>query len=155
MATAWRSKTDPILRWLEDETFFSICSRQHLILGNLDVSSTLAWLYGENHRAIIHDFPSNLNALDPNVKNCWGGSHSIIHEHTILPLFFPFQAPQRVEAAETLMRGASVGSLKYQLGLLTGRFGAEHPLKACSQCMAEDRAAHGTAYSWSAKHPLP
>lgn len=154
MATAWRSMTDPILRWLEDETFFSICSRQHLILGHVDVSSTLGWLYGENHRAIIHDFPSNLNALDPNITTCWGGSHSIIHEHTIMPLFCPFQAPLRVEAAETLMRGPSVGSLKYQLGLLTGRFGAEHPLKACSRCMAEDRAAHGTAY-WHRAHQFP
>ncbi|PHN22821.1 TnsD family Tn7-like transposition protein [Pseudomonas sp. ICMP 561] len=154
MATAWSSKTDPILRWLEDETFFSICSRQHLILGHLDVSSTLAWLYGENHRAIIHDFPGNLNALDHKLTACWGCSHTIIHEHTILPVFCPFQAPQRVEAAENLMRGSSVGSLKYLLGLVTGKFGAEHPLKACNRCMHEDRVAHGTAY-WHRAHQFP
>lgn len=154
MSTSRSSKTVPIVRWLDDETFFSICSRQHVILGHLDVISTLAWLYEDKQRAVIHDFPSNLEALDPKIVSCWGDADWIIEKHTIFPLFGPFQAPERVEAAKKLMKGPSIGSLKYQLGLLTGKFGAEHPLKACSRCIAEDQADFGTAY-WHRAHQFP
>lgn len=56
--------------------------------------------------------------------------------------------------AVNTMLGASVGGLKYRLGLVTGRFGAEHPLKACPQCMEEDVANLGVAY-WHLDHQYP
>lgn len=47
-----------------------------------------------------------------------------------------------------------MGSLKFQLGILTSRFGAAHPLKACPACVREDRAAFQTAY-WHQAHQWP
>ncbi|MCY1401869.1 Tn7-like transposition protein D [compost metagenome] len=52
------------------------------------------------------------------------------------------------------LKGPRLGSIKYRLGLLTGRFGAEHPLKACSACMDADANAHGVAY-WHLAHQYP
>jgi hypothetical protein len=52
------------------------------------------------------------------------------------------------------LRGPHLGSIKYQLGLVTGRFGAEHPLKACSGCIDADVRTHGVAY-WHLAHQYP
>lgn len=142
------------LFWLKDETFYSLCSRQHAFLGHVDTATTLAWLYGSSRCAITHDFPGNLIELKDHLRSCWGDPPSIIHEHTILPLFRPFQSHARIQAAVEAMESPSIGSIKFQLGLLTSRFGAEHPLKACTSCMAEDRTAHGVAY-WHLSQQFP
>ncbi|WP_421560441.1 TnsD family Tn7-like transposition protein [Pseudomonas sivasensis] len=143
-----------VLKWFEDETFYSLCSRQHCWLGHIDTPATLEWLYGPNYRSVTHDFPGNLDALSSRLTDCWGDVESIIYGHTIFPLFRPFQCQTQIQSVETLMRGPSVGSLKYRLGLLTGRFGAEHPLKACSICMGRDLSLHGVAY-WHRSHQYP
>lgn len=146
--------SDFVLHWLEDEIFFSICSRQHLYLGNTNPTSTLTWLFGSPKAGTNHDFPFNLDALNEKARVTWGDSTSIIFRHTILPLFFPFQSPQHVAQAVATLKSSTLGSLKYRLGLLTGRFGAEHPLKACSECMISDRATSGVAY-WHLMHQYP
>ncbi|UVM05100.1 TnsD family transposase [Pseudomonas laurylsulfatiphila] len=83
-----------------------------------------------------------------------GDSLSIMREHTILPVFFPFQSDQQIAAVFQTIKSAQIGSIKYRLGLLTGRFGAEHPLKACIACMSHDQTSHGTAY-WHLSHQYP
>jgi hypothetical protein len=154
MVTSFGSKSKTTLRWLKDETFYSLCSRQHHFLGHSDTFSTLTWLYGSNPRAITHDLPGNLDALNDHVIASLGDAKSIISHHTILPIFSPFQSAANIAAAELSMRSPSIGALKYRLGLLTGRFGAEHPLKACILCMTDDRLAHGVAY-WHLNHQYP
>ena len=158
MAKTMNSSTaqsqDIVLRWLEDETFYSLCCRQHHFLAHLKTSATLAWLFGSDHCAITHDFPCNLDALNSQTKAAWGDPMSIICEHTILPVFFPFQSEQQIAAVVQTMKNTQIGSIKYRLGLLTGRFGAEHPLKACTACMATDCASYGTAY-WHLTHQYP
>lgn len=146
--------SDFTLHWLEDEIFFSICARQHLYLGNMKPTSTLTWLFGSPKAGTNHDFPFNLDALNEKARLTWGDSTSIIFRHTILPFFIPFQSPQHVAQAVATLKGSTLGSLKYRLGLLTGRFGAEHPLKACSECMISDRTSSGVAY-WHLMHQYP
>lgn len=148
------NQRNPVLHWFDDETFYSICSRQHRYLSHLDTNSTLRWLYGSDYKTITHDFPNNFNSLNPLVSATWGDALSIIHHHTILNFFCPFQTEQRIEEAVQVLKGPQLGSLKYRLGLLTGQFGAEHPLKACITCMDEDKASRGVAY-WHLTHQYP
>jgi len=145
---------EAFLRWFEDETFYSLCCRQNHFLAHIDTSSTSEWLFGSRRCAISHDFPCNLDALSIEARAAWGEPVSIIGQHTILPLFFPFQSEHQIETVVQTMKSGRIGSMKYRLGLLTGRFGAEHPLKACTACMANDQAAHGTAY-WHLTHQYP
>lgn len=144
----------PITRWAEDETFYSLCSRQHVVLSSPTPLSTSAWLFGSPTASTAHDLPFNLAALNGAAAASWGSARSIIFEHTILPFFLPFQSAHHEVEAMQVMEGTSLGSLKYKLGLLTGRFGAEHPLKACSQCMETDLATHGFTY-WHLSHQYP
>ncbi|MBD9428254.1 TniQ family protein [Pseudomonas sp. PDM15] len=145
---------DITLKWLEDETFFSICSRQHAIWGNHEPSATFRLLSESPGRPATHDFAYNLNALRPSIRSVWGDPDSIIHEHTILPLFLPFQSQPHIQAVMQMLKGEGAGSIKYRLGLVTGRFGAEHPLKACSCCIDSDFCRHGVAY-WHVAHQYP
>ena len=52
------------------------------------------------------------------------------------------------------MAGQSVASLKYILGLLTGGFRANHPLKSCKKCDRESAQENGTTI-WRLVHQLP
>ncbi|RQB14040.1 hypothetical protein IPC468_29170 [Pseudomonas aeruginosa] len=143
-----------ILKWLKDETFFSICSRQHAAWGNLNPSTTLHMLFNSRNQSTKHDFPHSLDTLHSNIRAKWGDADSIIYRRTIFPLFMPFQSHSRIQTAMQMLKGNSPGSIKYRLGLITGRFGAEHPLKACSGCIEMDISRHGVAY-WHLSHQFP
>jgi hypothetical protein len=52
------------------------------------------------------------------------------------------------------MSGDGIGSLKFQLGLLTSGFRANHPLKFCPVCMQEDVRNSSTPY-WHWSHQQP
>lgn len=142
------------VRWLPDETFFSLCSRQHLCSGNLSPGITSGQLFGLSHRSIKHDLPYGLGVFEKNTHGCWGSADSIIAERTILPVFAPFQSEITMSSAIETLKGNQLGALKYRLGLVTGGFGAEHPLKGCPECMDEDLSITGVAY-WHLAHQYP
>ena len=148
------SPTSIVLNWLEDETFFSICSRHHAFWGNSKSNTSFSMLFDSYGTTIPHDFPRCLDTLRPDFQIALGDPQTIIHRHTILPLFFPFQSHQCVQAIIESARGPHLGGIKYRLGLVTGRFGAQHPLKACRLCMAKAKDTQGVAY-WHLAHQYP
>lgn len=152
MSTA--SAPHTYLNWLQDECFFSLCSRQHIFWANSSAQATLASLFESNIVSYCHDFPRNLLSLNEIALDAWGSAEEIIEQHTIAPIFFPFQSIEHVIAHKESMKGNNLGPIKYKLGLITGRFGGEHPLKACSQCIVDDRDICGVAY-WHLSHQFP
>ncbi|WP_081492789.1 TnsD family Tn7-like transposition protein [Pseudomonas donghuensis] len=148
------SKQPPYLHWLQDECFYSLCSRQHIFMGSQSQEETLNFLFGDSATAFAHDFPKNLNLLNERARSCWGSPDNIICEHTISPIFFPFQSPENIQKLKLALSGPQLGSLKYKLGLVTGRFGGAHPLKACLKCMTADTSAYGSTY-WHLSHQIP
>ncbi|NWB90301.1 TnsD family Tn7-like transposition protein [Pseudomonas agarici] len=147
-------KKTPFLNWLPDESFYSLCSRQHCFSGDQSTEETLSLLFGDIAKSFAHDFPNNLNLLNKGAMIAWGSPEQIICEHTISPIFFPFQSSEHVQALKDALLGPQLGSCKYKLGLVTGRFGGAHPLKACVKCMTADRSVYGTTY-WHLSHQLP
>lgn len=142
------------LHWLEDECFFSLCSRQHFFWANHSSEETLHSLFGSNSKLFSPDLPRCLNTLNKDATLVWGSSEQIISEHTISPIFFPFQSTEHVRSLKQAFNSSKLGSVKYKLGLLTSRFGGEHPLKACTRCITSDHSLHGVAY-WHLSHQLP
>lgn len=145
---------DAYFNWFEDECFYSLCSRQHGFWANGSSRETLASLFDVGIKSYSHDFPTYLDKLNPSAVAVWGNSENIINRHTIAPLFFPFQSAEHVHAHKEAMKGNCLGSIKYKLGLITGRFGSEHPLKACSACILDDKRKHSVAY-WHLSHQFP
>ena len=83
-----------------------------------------------------------------------GSIRDIVEERTVLPLYLRFASAELAEMVVSAASQNSSGRLKFQLGLLTSRFRANHPLKGCPACMTEDRHDHATAY-WHREHQLP
>ncbi|MCE0940970.1 MULTISPECIES: TnsD family Tn7-like transposition protein [Pseudomonas] len=149
-----KGKQLPLLHWLPDECLYSVCSRQHILWGNQSPTDTLSFLFGSGYKKFAHDFPSNLSLLIESAKSTWGTPEELISEHTIAPIFFPFQSSDHIQELKQALMGPKIGSMKYRLGLVTGRFGGAHPLKACVKCMATDRSVLGATY-WHLSHQLP
>jgi len=141
-------------KWLPDETLFSLCSRYHFASGNQLASTTCKALFGHKTQGSAHDFPARLGHFLGVVGTALGSADDIVEARTVLPFYLRFASPGLAGGVTKAAVQNSSGSLKFQLGLLTSRFRANHPLKACHACMNEDRRDHATAY-WHKAHQLP
>lgn len=137
----------PLLAWLPGETFFSLCARHHRFSGFAASGHTTLALFGHCRSGSQHDLPSCLGAFEARTEGVYGGADQIARERTLLRYYVPFLSPATPKDAVASMRSASVAHLKYRMGVLTSRFGANHPLKACSSCLRESGRTHGWATS--------
>lgn len=142
------------LGWLPDETVFSLASRFHRLSGHGAPAGTCQFLFGHRQQGAAHDLPARLDHLASVSDGLLGTGETIARDHTILGYFLPFRPADMQRQAIAALCGEGIGSLKFGLGLLTSRFGAHHPLKACPDCMRQDLERYHTAY-WHRVHQLP
>lgn len=84
-------------------------------------------------------------ARDPN---------ALARERTLLSFYRHFMSERAEQAAMEDMVTGNIAHLKFRMGLLTSRFRANHPLKACVACMSRDVQEYGWTY-WHTRHQLP
>lgn len=143
-----------VANWLPDETLFSLVSRHHRLSSNTLPATTCRQVFGHKRQGSAHDFPSRINELVHRTNGTLGSADGIIYSRTLLPYYLPFRNQSVADDAYAAMQGGGIGPLKYKLGILTSRFRAHHPLKACVQCLIEDREKWGVAY-WHRHHQWP
>ncbi len=143
-----------LLEWLPGETLFSLISRQHRLSGRRLAEETCRIFFGSARGGSQHDFPTCLDALARRTGGLLGSAEEIATHSTLLRFYAPFRDQTTVESCVAAMRGPSLGSLKFKLGLLTSRFRAHHPLKYCRSCVEVDAEAEGSAY-WHLEHQYP
>lgn len=148
------SRSDALLPWLAGETLFSLCSRHHRLWGYGTSAHSTQIMFGRVRRGTQHDFPSGLDELASRTGELLGSADDIARDRTLLRFYRPFLSPEAIAGAVDSMRGAAVANLKFQLGLLTSRFRANHPLKACQACMEADLLDEGWVY-WHLYHQYP
>ncbi|UIN21183.1 TnsD family Tn7-like transposition protein [Herbaspirillum frisingense] len=143
-----------VKNWLPDETFYSLCGRIHQVSGVIDSAVTCQRLFGHRLQGVQHDIPSRLNHFVERTSGVFGSAEEILQMHSILAFHF-FLKPSEVRSTicRSLAEGG-VGSAKYQLGLLSSRFRAHHPLRLCPQCAVLDREEFGVCY-WHLSHQYP
>lgn len=144
----------PLLDWLPGETLFSICSRQHRFWGHTHSWTTAAILFGGRQSGTQHDLPNHLDDFVARTGQALGTASAVALSRTLLSFYRPFLSVQTVENAVAAMRSGSVAHLKFNLGLLTSRFRANHPLKSCPACRLQDRADFGWSY-WHIDQQFP
>lgn len=140
--------------WLPDETLFSLCSRNHRLWGHTLSARSTELLFGRSRAGTHHDIPSSLDEFVIRTSGVYGDARQLATEHTLLKFYRPFMSESQVAHAVGVMRSGSVAHLKFKLGLLTSRFRANHPLKACPQCMSFDLHEQGWSY-WHVTHQFP
>lgn len=145
---------EPLLDWLPGESFFSLCSRHHRYWGHRLADATTRVLFGGRRIGSCHDLPSGLNRFDERTSGRLGSAGSIARNRTLITYYKAFLAPSETDAAVERMRSQNIAHLKLRLGILTSRFRANHPLKACLACMQRDRELTGWAY-WHLEHQYP
>jgi len=140
--------------WLPDETLFSLVSRHHVLSGALHPWITCDRFFGHRRRGSAHDFPSRLDEFAFRTGFAFGDGEQLALRGTLIPFFLPWRDIRLGHQTIAALRGDRIGMLKFALGLLTSRFGAQHPLKACENCIARDRREFGVAY-WHRAHQWP
>jgi len=143
-----------LLESLPGESLFSLCARHHRFWGFATATSTCLALFGAPRKGVHHDLPNSLGGFAEQTLGAYGTASKLAKNRTLLSFYSPFLAPEAFEAAADLMSGSSVAHLKFRLGLLTSRFRAHHPLKACDECMASDACHFGWTY-WHLEHQYP
>lgn len=143
-----------LLSWLPGETFFSLVSRHHQLWGHVTSAQTCQLIFGGARAGTHHDLPNSLGAFAKRTHGSLGEVDDIARERTLLKFYAAFAPQGETENAVACMSSASVAHLKLRLGILTSRFRANHPLKACPQCMEQDLRETGWAY-WHLKHQFP
>lgn len=141
-------------QWLPDETFYSLACRYHRLSCNSSAKATLGQLFGEPLQGYQHDFPSGLDAFARRSDGTLGTAAQIIRHRTVLPFYLPTRKRPQAEEIIATFEAGNISSLKYKLGILTSRFRAHHPLKACTECMQEDLANYSVRY-WHLSHQFP
>lgn len=144
----------PLLTWLPDETFFSLVSRCHHLWGHQVPWRTSEILFGARRVGWQHDLPNRMAEFEKRSMGTAGTAEAIIRQRTLLRYYLPFLSETDASHHVSAMSGPSVAHLKFGLGLLTSRFRANHPLKACVECMASDKSEYGWAY-WHLEHQYP
>lgn len=142
------------LAWLPGETLFSLVSRHHFFWGHPLSSRTCEQFFGHGRAGSQHDFPSCLSKFVELTFGRYGNVEQIAKQHTLLAYYASFLRESELKNAIVTMSGDNVKHLKFRLGILTSRFRANHPLKACPDCMREDRAKFGWTY-WHIDHQYP
>lgn len=143
-----------IAGWLPNESLFSLCSRHHVLAANIKASVTCQQLFRHPRIGSAHDFPARINQFASCTEGRFGTASDIIQRRTIFPFYLRFRSPASSANLMAAAASDSPGPLKAELGLLSSRFGASHPLKACAQCMLDDEKEHHVAY-WHVEHQLP
>ena len=141
-------------QWLPDETVFSWASRYHRLAGNRLAEETCVALFGDRRQGAQHDFPTRLARLAAGTAGQLGDAEGMALNHTLLRYYLVTRQPNEIAAAIATLAGPSAGALKFRLGILTSRFRANHPLKACPACIQADAAARGSPY-WRLPHQYP
>lgn len=143
-----------MLSWLPDETLFSLASRHHFFWGPRLASSTNKVLFGHARGGTQHDLPSCIDEFVTRTEQHFGSAAEVCTMRTLLRYYRKFMDVNEEERAIITLRSPTVSDLKYRMGLLTSRFRAHHPLKACILCMEADREITGWAY-WHMEHQYP
>lgn len=144
----------PILDWLPGETLFSLVGRIHGLWGAQDAGRTASLLFGDRRRGTQHDLPGHLGDFVARTDGSLGDANALARDRTLLAFYRHFMSERAEQAAVEDMTDGNIAHLKFRMGLLTSRFRANHPLKACVACMVRDAQEYGWAY-WHTRHQHP
>lgn len=139
---------------LPDETLYGLMARNGRLRGDTLGSTTSRALFDHPDAGLHHDFPHHLERLSVNTHGHLGSVQEIMARLTTAPYFLRFKPPAVAISTQEAMAGIGIARLKHALGLPASLCRARLPLRACPECMEEDRELHGIA-SWQRKHQLP
>jgi hypothetical protein len=147
----FESGLDALPRIQPTETLYSWCARFHRLSGHSRAKSTSQILFGHPSVGLFHDFPGRLDYLDGVTNGLLGDITELGLKRTQLGLFTPFLNKERVEYLVKAMRTETGFVVRMRLGVFRSDLGTLTPLRACLQCIDEDRET-ASATCWRMEH---
>ncbi|MBZ1329747.1 hypothetical protein FDG42_08830 [Clostridium botulinum] len=131
----------------EDELFYSIVSRYHFYIGNVNSKATLLDIYGDINKIATIEFPSDIKSLINKLPEDLGlNEESIILNNTAFPYYYPFLPKKRaMKIKKELINGNGKG-IKAQIGFIAGSICKKDGIMYCYQCALKEINEHGEAY---------
>lgn len=133
------------------ETLYSWCARFHRLSGYSRARSTSQLLFDHPSMGLHHDFPGRIDYLNAVTREMFGMAEDIVLCRTQFGLFAPFLSQEIGSNLIEAMRTGSGSIVRRRLGIFRSGFGIATPLKACRQCLDEDRATTPTSW-WRMEH---
>ena len=138
-----------------DEILYSLCARYQDRVHYPAQTALLHELFGTKRVVSTIELPTHLDALIARLPVEHGYTvDTVIDHHTLMPLYAPFLAPERLQLVRTQMQGEQTQGIARIAGVVGGAVAAQDRLRFCPTCVAEDRCQFGEAY-WHRVHQAP
>ncbi len=129
---------------LDGETLYSWVTRYHRERGHVNSKSTSLQLFGDELSAFRPGLPSQLGHFEAATNGAFGTAEHLAYSRSLLRFFIPFVSEASVTKAVSRMT-------KGELRGLSGMVGFGFWLKACPDCMQEDKKKYHTTM-WHLDH---
>lgn len=135
-----------------DEPVYSICARAAERLGYVSPRAFTEEVFGRTTITAVEHLPSSLNRISDCLTSAFGVTASaLVWEHTLLPLYAPFQSASRI--TEVVQAMGEAGAIQQHLGLIAMNLPQPSRLRYCPQCVADDQEAGLDPY-WRRVHQV-
>ena len=133
-----------------DELIYSVIARYAVHHGILSPKYLTEELFDNRNLTPTYDLPSHLDRLASYLPNYYDALR-LINQHTLLPIYQPFQPKAVMIYAAQVLQGEQYQSLHTKLGKNASRIKSVNFFRFCPHCWQEQMEQHGEIYwkrSW-------
>ncbi len=133
-----------------DELIYSVIARYAIHNGILSPKYLTEELFNNRNLTPTYDLPSYIDKLASYLPDCYDALH-LINQHTLLPIYQPFQPDTVMRYAVHVLQGEQYQSLHTKLGKNASRIKAVNFFRFCPHCWQEQMEQYGEVYwkrSW-------
>lgn len=133
-----------------DELIYSVIARYAIHNGILSPKYLTEELFNNRNLTPTYDLPSYINKLASYLPDCYDAIH-LINQHTLLPIYQPFQPDTVMRYAVHVLQDEQYKSLHTKLGKNASRIKSVNFFRFCPHCWQEQMEQYGEVYwkrSW-------
>ena len=147
-----------------DELIYSVIARYAVHHGILSPKYLTEELFNNRNLTPTYDLPSHLDKLASYLPDCYDALR-LINQHTLLPIYQPFQPRAVMIHAVKILQSEQYQSLHTKLGKNASRIKSVNFFRFCPHCWQEQMEQYGevywkrswqiTGYEYCTKHASP
>ncbi|WP_252233893.1 TnsD family Tn7-like transposition protein [Clostridium sp. ZS1] len=130
----------------DDEILYSVISRYHYYIGNLNTKKTLKQLFKNPNKIPTIELCCNIKIICKEINNSIYNENYIIRNHTNLPFYYPFLNINNQKYIIKMMKDNNAQGIYAKIGIVAGGICNKKNLYYCPRCVQDDTKKNGEAY---------
>ncbi|KAI3349976.1 hypothetical protein EXM65_03080 [Clostridium botulinum] len=130
----------------DDEILYSVISRYHYYMGNLNAKETLKELFGNPNKIPTIELCCNINSIYKKINNSIYDEDYLINKHTNLPFYYPFFNANNQRYIVKMMKNNNAQGIYAKIGIVAGGVCSKKDLYYCPECVKDDMNRTGEGY---------